>query len=280
VPGALGALFTMSLRGAYVAAGSPNSSPSPTPTPSFPGGSSSAPVPTGNTSPSRVTDRKHREQLATYKGGKPRSTNPARRWSPLQTAWNATRRLSGVLEESEEDAKARRLSGHLPTPFLALVGSGPGSTSILPRRSKVRTYFLYLATVFLVYYVLLRPILSDASGIPSTSTASVGPNARKKVLAPMRNRRHRPATHASRAPLPPGVILRTNINHPVDRGLLKVDMNSKVHPIYQLIRDARETWDDKLRKQSRTLQDAVKEYRRRCGRQPPKGFDRWWKFVV
>jgi hypothetical protein len=164
------------------------------------------------------------------------------------------------------------------TPLLSIIGSG----SILHRPSKVRTYFLYLAMVFLVYYVLLRPILSDASGISSTSTstASVGPNAHKKVLAPMRHRRHRPATHASRAPLPPGVVLRTNINHPIDRGLLKVDMNSKVHPIYQLIRDAREKWDDKLEKQSRTLQDAVKEYRRRYGRQPPKGFDRWWKFVV
>ncbi|GFZ52429.1 hypothetical protein JCM24511_10202 [Saitozyma sp. JCM 24511] len=57
-------------------------------------------------------------------------------------------------------------------------------------------------------------------------------------------------------------------------------MNSKIHPVYQLIRDARQAWDDKLDRQSRSLLEAVKEYRRRYGRAPPKGFDRWWKYVV
>jgi hypothetical protein len=33
-------------------------------------------------------------------------------------------------------------------------------------------------------------------------------------------------------------------------------------------------------RQSRTLVQASKEYRRRYGREPPKGFDKWWKFCV
>lgn len=30
--------------------------------------------------------------------------------------------------------------------------------------------------------------------------------------------------------------------------------------------------------QSKTLPQAVTEYTRRYGRQPPKGFDQWWQF--
>jgi hypothetical protein len=57
-------------------------------------------------------------------------------------------------------------------------------------------------------------------------------------------------------------------------------MRSKVHPIYQLIREARESWDTKMAQQSRSLQEAVATYRKRYSRPPPKGFDRWWKYVV
>ena len=31
-----------------------------------------------------------------------------------------------------------------------------------------------------------------------------------------------------------------------------------------------------LERQSKTHEDAVKEYKRRYGRKPPKGFDHWW----
>jgi hypothetical protein len=32
--------------------------------------------------------------------------------------------------------------------------------------------------------------------------------------------------------------------------------------------------------QSRTLPEAVMEYKNRYGMLPPKGFDAWWKFVI
>ena len=64
-------------------------------------------------------------------------------------------------------------------------------------------------------------------------------------------------------------------------GLLEVDMelSAQNHPIHQLIRDAKGEWEAKSARQSRDLKGAVKEYRRRNGgRNPPKGFDKWWEY--
>lgn len=51
------------------------------------------------------------------------------------------------------------------------------------------------------------------------------------------------------------------------------------HPITTLIKRAEHEWNKKVRKQSRTLEAAVKEYRRRYTRNPPKGFDQWWEYA-
>ncbi|KAH6891741.1 capsular associated protein [Coprinopsis sp. MPI-PUGE-AT-0042] len=51
------------------------------------------------------------------------------------------------------------------------------------------------------------------------------------------------------------------------------------HPIPQLMEEAQRKFSDKLARQSKTLSDAVVEYRRRYKREPPKGFDDWWEFA-
>jgi hypothetical protein len=58
-------------------------------------------------------------------------------------------------------------------------------------------------------------------------------------------------------------------------GLLEVNPNGR-HPIYDLIEHAETEWDKKLKRQSKTLDEAVSEYERRYGRAPPKGFDKWY----
>lgn len=58
-------------------------------------------------------------------------------------------------------------------------------------------------------------------------------------------------------------------------GLLEVNSNGR-HPIYDLIQHAEADWTAKLAKQSKTLEEAVKEYERRYKRAPPKGFDHWY----
>ena len=51
------------------------------------------------------------------------------------------------------------------------------------------------------------------------------------------------------------------------------------HPIPQLMEDAEAQFKKKLKSQSKTLKAAVTEYRRRYKRDPPKGFDQWFKFA-
>lgn len=58
-------------------------------------------------------------------------------------------------------------------------------------------------------------------------------------------------------------------------GLLEVNEEGP-HPIYELISNAEAVWNEKLKRASRTLEEAVIEYRRRYRRNPPKGFDTWY----
>ena len=55
--------------------------------------------------------------------------------------------------------------------------------------------------------------------------------------------------------------------------------NQVEHPISYLITEARRKWNDKIAGQSKTLSEAVQTYRRKYGRAPPAGFDRWFRFA-
>lgn len=54
---------------------------------------------------------------------------------------------------------------------------------------------------------------------------------------------------------------------------------SAAHPIPQLLALGEERWEDLISSQSHTLGEAVSEYKRRYGRPPPAGFDKWWAFA-
>lgn len=57
-------------------------------------------------------------------------------------------------------------------------------------------------------------------------------------------------------------------------GLVEVNEEG-AHPIYELMRHAEGAWKDKLKRASTTLAEAIKEYKRRYHRAPPRGFDLW-----
>jgi hypothetical protein len=57
-------------------------------------------------------------------------------------------------------------------------------------------------------------------------------------------------------------------------GLLQANPAGR-HPILDLVADAEREWDAMLARQSKSLDEAVAEYKRRYGRRPPRGFDRW-----
>jgi hypothetical protein len=81
----------------------------------------------------------------------------------------------------------------------------------------------------------------------------------------------------------PRTVLEPTRYHPTQDGLLIVNQSAPIdrHPIYQLIKTARDEWDLKKKRQSKTLSQAVEEYKRRNqGMVPPKGFEKWWAFVM
>ncbi|UKZ54826.1 hypothetical protein TrVGV298_008639 [Trichoderma virens] len=52
------------------------------------------------------------------------------------------------------------------------------------------------------------------------------------------------------------------------------------HPIIHLMKDAQHEFAEVKKRQSKSLGEAVKEYRRRYGMPPPPHFDKWYKFAV
>ncbi|WWC65508.1 uncharacterized protein I303_108126 [Kwoniella dejecticola CBS 10117] len=69
-------------------------------------------------------------------------------------------------------------------------------------------------------------------------------------------------------------------DHSARFGVVKVNPDSSVHPIRLLIDDSERQWTEKVAKQSKTLKEAADEYHRRYKRSPPKGFEKWWAYVV
>ncbi|KAI5988277.1 glycosyl transferase family 90-domain-containing protein [Pisolithus orientalis] len=62
-------------------------------------------------------------------------------------------------------------------------------------------------------------------------------------------------------------------------GLLIVNPNGP-HPIFELMQNAEASWNSKLARASKTLAEAVIEYKQRYKRAPPLGFDKWWEYAV
>lgn len=55
--------------------------------------------------------------------------------------------------------------------------------------------------------------------------------------------------------------------------------STRAHPVDQLVRDAEADFEKLLARQSKTLAEAVAEYRRRYQLPPPPNFDRWYEFA-
>ncbi|GJJ13023.1 hypothetical protein Clacol_007272 [Clathrus columnatus] len=61
-------------------------------------------------------------------------------------------------------------------------------------------------------------------------------------------------------------------------GLLEANMDGR-HPIQILMEEGKKKWKALNDKQSKTLYQAVTEYKRRHGYPPPVGFDQWWEYA-
>lgn len=68
--------------------------------------------------------------------------------------------------------------------------------------------------------------------------------------------------------------------HLVLEDLPTYDPPLSIHPIEHLISAAKTRWNKLLSSQSKSLDEAVTEYRARYARNPPKGFDKWYNYAV
>ena len=65
----------------------------------------------------------------------------------------------------------------------------------------------------------------------------------------------------------------------IHNGLLSL-INTRQHPIELLVEHAKAKHANMHKRQSKTLDEAVTEYKRRYSREPPPGFDQWYKAAV
>ena len=75
------------------------------------------------------------------------------------------------------------------------------------------------------------------------------------------------------------VILLYNSPSPVAPYTSRYDRTSCDHPVLQLTRNAQSAFNATLKRQSKTFNEAVVEYKRRYKMPPPPGFDEWYKFA-
>lgn len=134
---------------------------------------------------------------------------------------------------------------------------------------------LPLCALLFVFYLFPFPSIRHKAEDRPVATPSAPQIPLKQEQAPLPDAKTEVQGPSKLKPPPPPLAKHT---YRAD-GLLEVDPNGP-HPIYELIEKAEKRWKDKLGRASTTLGGAVKEYRRRYKREPPKGFDLWWKYVV
>ncbi|EAU90335.2 CAP1 [Coprinopsis cinerea okayama7 len=122
--------------------------------------------------------------------------------------------------------------------------------------------------------------------VPAEATSRSGPRPLDAFGFPIYDSSKRPGEHEA-VPF----LRRDGTSEPslVDRppesrhfyrpdGLVEVNPNGP-HPIFELIEKGEREWKRKHDRASRTLKEACAEYKRRYGRRPPKGFEKWWAYV-
>lgn len=242
-----------------------HASPSTPPSSSF--SQTKYPFPSRSGSP-RSSQAQHQAQLASYQ--RDPAKNPS---SPTRPVLYPTSKRGRPRRPDIEDGSSDEDNGKVKDASWKRRWRAYISSIFLGKRTSKRRYLLYIVAVLAVYFIILQPLTAsrdlDLLGASSNRTTS-GKGKGKR------------SSHGvyKRAPLPSEVMKAKTSDHKMSRGLLLVEPESKIHPIYQLIKEARENWDAKIARQSKTLEQAVNEYKRRYHRNPPKGFDKWWDYVA
>ena len=154
---------------------------------------------------------------------------------------------------------------------------------MLLSRSRLRSLKLLLIVVAVAFLFSSVPWLRSL--LPGQSGATRPQNTPYRFTVPKLPSRKdaRPRVIQAPIPIPPKKVIEPPPNPAANSlgqhkyrpdGLVEVNEEG-VHPIYELISRAEKEWQAKLDRASKTLDEAVAEYRRRYRRAPPKGFELW-----
>ena len=134
-----------------------------------------------------------------------------------------------------------------------------------PRQSRLFSWCLcFLVFILIVYW-------PKKGGSPPSKTRQKRPSG--GAVPPPRIRREADAP-IHKPPKKQRTVESTEHVYRAD-GLLDVNPKGK-HPILELIERSETQWERKVERQSKTLKQAVDEYKRRYKRLPPKGFEIWY----
>ncbi|ESK85738.1 glycosyltransferase family 90 protein [Moniliophthora roreri MCA 2997] len=158
---------------------------------------------------------------------------------------------------------------------------------LYPRRlSRTTLTFLFVCTIILTAIRAgswptrtSHQVVAAAAVVKSTDSEEEVP--RLKISRPRPHTSRRRKAYASTTWSSHSASLSRHTYH--HDGLFEVNplalSANNTHPVETLIHRSRLLWAQKLHRQSRTLLEAVEEYRRRYAREPPLGFNKWWAYV-
>ncbi|KAF9267963.1 hypothetical protein L218DRAFT_995514 [Marasmius fiardii PR-910] len=134
----------------------------------------------------------------------------------------------------------------------------------------------YVLAAFILWYIPVQTFLFFFK--PSTLVEPQPPPRLSYEGKTDKNALGIPDEPANENRLPLQVEENLSLHHYHDDGFLEVSSDG-THPILELVERAEREWEMKMGRASTSLSDAVKEYKRRYKREPPRGFDNWWNYV-
>ena len=136
-----------------------------------------------------------------------------------------------------------------------------------PRRpSSVVRYLLAIFLVLTILYAFNHrmPIVKSANSTPGPSH-----DLESEPRPPVDDRPPPAATHEETPASEPTANAHSSSASDPDDG----------HPIGKLIYDAQHVFAELMSKESRSIEDAAQAYRKRRGRHPPPGWEKWYTFA-
>jgi hypothetical protein len=152
--------------------------------------------------------------------------------------------------------------------------------------SAQRRFFLLLLTLFasLFAFFALFPHNSSSSQSYTSTLPPLDTPARRLLYGPQ------PGGVCSFEPPTYGLSSRErqllargrpkgSTDHLGYRGVQGEGDGKVVHPLLGLLKDGEDEFEAMVSRRSETREQAVREYKRRHGRKPPRGFGEWWDYV-